>query len=115
MAATTQQGTSLMIGFGGNTYSGYVMQDFTREATGNEKVIRDVNNATQTVLTSDLGERISFKAVILASTNTLVPPARNSVIAVNSVNYRCESASVAMTAEEAVLSVTAIKEAAMTY
>ena len=115
MAAIAQKGTTLKIGFGTNAYTGYIMEDFTTEATGEQLVVKDENNATGTILVCDLGTRDSFSAVIKETGGSLTPPAQGSTITINAVNYRVESSSVKQTRLASILNVTAIKEAAMTY
>lgn len=114
MAAITQLGTTLKIGFGSNTYTGYIMEDFSTEATGEQDAIKDENNATTTILVSDLGTRISFNAII-KDAGSLTPPAQGDSITINLVLYRVESASVKQSRKASMLSVTAIKETSMTY
>lgn len=120
MAAIVQKGTTLKIGFGSAAYTGFVLQSLTREQTGEQKVLKDVNNATMTVLVEDLGDRYSFSALILDATGSIVPPAVGSTITITNPSNvstvgRVESASVQHTAEESILNVTLIKEASITY
>ena len=91
------------------------MQSQSREATGEQKVLKGEDNQTLTVLVEDLGERLSFEALILDSGGSLTPPAQGSTVTINTVAYRTESASVDFQAEEARLKWTGIKEASMTY
>lgn len=113
--AIAQKGTTLKIGFGTNIYTGYIMEDFTTEATGDQVVVKDEDNATGTILVCDLGTRDSFSAVIKDSGGSLTPPAQGSSITINSIKYRVESSSVKQTRLASILNVTAIKEVAMTY
>lgn len=114
MAATAQIGTTLKIGFNSYVYSGYIMEGVSLEPTGEQKIIKGEDNETQTILVSDLGTQISFTAII-TGTGSLTPPAKGSIVTINTVKYRCESSSVQMSREEARLQFTGIKEASMTY
>lgn len=114
MAAISQLGTELKVGFGTNIYTGYIMEDFTSEATGEQIPIKDENNATGTILVCDAGTRFSFSALI-KSTGSLTPPAQGADIVINLVTYRVESSSVKQLRTASVLSVTAIKEDSMSY
>jgi len=115
MAATSQVGTSLKIGFGSNVYTGYIMEDFTTESTGEQTVVKDENNATGTILVADLGTRKSFTAIIKETGGSLSPPAQGATVTINAVNYRTESASVKQTRGASLLTWTGIKETSMTY
>ena len=115
MAAIAQKGTSLIIGFNNYVYTGYFMQDVDLEPTGEQDVVKDEDNATTTVLVSDLGTQISFNAIIKTTSGSIVPPALGSSVTINSVVYRTLSSSVKLTAKAAMLSYTGIKEASMTY
>jgi hypothetical protein len=115
MAATVQKGTALKIGFSTNVYTGYVMQDFTVTPSGEQAIIKDENNATLTVLVSDLGNQIDFSALILDATGSLTPPAQGAFVTINSVLYRTVSSNVKQTAGAAILTFSGIKETSMTY
>jgi hypothetical protein len=114
MAATVQRGTALKIGFGNNIYTGYVMQDFTKTPTGEQAVIKDENNATMTILVSDLGNQIDFTAIVL-NTGSLTPPALGAAITVDTVNYRCISSNMKHTVGATVFTFSGIKEDSMSY
>jgi hypothetical protein len=115
MAAISQLGTTLKIGFGGNVYTGYIMEDFTTEATGEQDIIQDENAATTTILISDLGTRKSFTALIKDTGGSLVPPVQGASITIDSVKYRCESSSVKQSRKASLLTLSVIKEVSMTY
>lgn len=120
MAAIVQKGTTLKIGYGSAAYTGFVFQSFSREATGEQKVLKNTDNATMTVLVEDLGNRYTFSALILDANGSIVPPAVGSTITITnpsnvSTAGRVESSSVAHTAEESILNVTMILETSMTY
>jgi len=115
MAAITQVGTTLKICYGTNILTGYIMEDFDTEATGEQDVIKDEDNATTTILVSDLGTRKSFTAIIKETGGSLTPPAQGSSVTINSVKYRCESSSVKQSRKASMLTLAIIKEVAMTY
>jgi hypothetical protein len=111
---TVQKGTALSIGFGTNVYTGFVMKDFSTDATGEITVIKGENNETITKLVSDLGVSISFTCMI-PTAGSIVPPAKGSTITVNAVKYCVDDASVKQSSGVAELSIKATKEASMTY
>ena len=115
MAAISQKGTTLKIAYSTNVLTGYIMEDFTTEATGEQDAIKDEDNATTTILISDLGTRKSFTAIIKETGGSLTPPAQGSTVTINSVNYRCESSSVKQSRKASMLTISVIKEDAMTY
>lgn len=112
--ATAQIGTALKIGFSTNVYTGYIMQDFDTTPSGNQDAIPDEDNATVTVLVSNLGTEIKFNAII-KGTGSLTPPAKGSTVTINSVGYRCLESSVKQVVGASILSFHGIKEASMTY
>ena len=114
--AATQLGTDVKIGFGSNAYTGTLLESYTTEAVdGNVEEILDELGATETVVLMNPATQISFTAVILDSGGSLTPPAIGASITVNSVVYRATSSSVSQVAGASRLSLTAIKENAMTY
>jgi hypothetical protein len=112
--ATAQLGTTLKIGFSTNVYTGYIMEDFESEPTGDVEVIKGEDNETTTILTSDLGDRIKFSAII-KGTGSLTPPDKSSIVSINSVKYRTEQSSVKQTRGASILNFQGIKEDSMTY
>jgi len=112
--AIAQLGTSVKIGFDNQIYTGYIMQDLEIEPTGEQDIIMDEEAATETILISNLGNRITFNAIILG-TGSLVPPAIGSSVTIKNIVYRCESSSVKYTAKASMLAFTGIKETSMTY
>ncbi len=126
MAAIVQKGTSILIGYGGVSYSGYVLQSGSVEATGTQKEILNTDNATMTVLVENLGVQYTIEALILtATTGFTAPPAQGDSVTITQFNpqdgtpdnliCRCVNSSVALSPEEMRLSLTLIKEVSMTY
>lgn len=112
--AITQLGTTVKIGFDNQIYTGYLMQDVEIEPTGEQDEIKDEENAAETILVSNLGNRITFNAIILG-TGSLTPPAIGGSVTIKNIVYRCESSSVKYTSKATMLAFTGIKEASMTY
>lgn len=115
MAAIAQLGTSLKVGFTGSTVTSLTMEDSTKEATGEQAAIKDENNATGTILISDLGNRVTFSAIVQSAYAGSLPPALGSSITIGATIYRVESASYKQQRTQGILNVTAIKETSMTY
>jgi len=120
MAVPVQLGTAYKIDFGSFSYTGYVPEDVSIEATGEQSEHTDVNGATDNVIVRNLGTRISGTFSILDATGSLTPPAQGSSVTITppqgtSTVYRVESASVRSQRGIAQLSLTAIKEVSMTY
>ena len=114
MTAPTQLGTTVLVGFMGHTYTAVIMDSVKLTPTGDQDEIRDEDNATATVIISNAGTQIDFTGIIKGTT-VVAPPAKGSSIAVNSVTYRVLDSNVEYSRLAAKLTVTAIKEASMTY
>jgi len=114
MAAITQLGEELKIGFSTNVYTGYIMEDFSTDPSGVQDVILDEDAATGTILVSDIGSRISFSAIIKTA-GSLTPPDVGDSVTIDAVVFRTESASVKQSRKASILTFTGIKEASMTY
>lgn len=120
MAAITQLGTALKIGYGAFAYTGYVAQAVSHESAGEVKEIKGTDNQTLTKLIENLGERFTLKLLILDATGSLNPPDKGATVTLTpplgtSTPYMCESASIDFQAEEAMLNLTIVKEVSMTY
>ena len=113
MAAISQKGTALKVGFTGNTISSLTMEDASTEATGEQPIVKDENNATGTILISDLGTRVNFTAIVQDAYAADLPPAQGSIITVGAVKYRVESASYKQGRTQSTLAVSAIRETSM--
>ena len=114
MATIAQTGTTLKIGFTGNTITSLIMEDVDTEATGEQDVVKDENNATGTILVSDLGKRVSFTAIVTDDYTDDLPPELGSIILIGATNYRVESASYKQQRKQSVLTVAAVREDSMT-
>ncbi len=120
MAAIVQKGTTLKIGYGSLAYTGFVPRDWTHTPTGEQKEIKGTDNQTMTVLVENLGDQHSGSLLILDASGSITPPAKGSTVTLTppggtSTNYRCVDSSVTFGPEEAILNLTIIKEASMTY
>lgn len=115
MAAVTQKGLALKVGFTGSTVTGLIMEDVNKEATGEQTVIKDENNATGTVIISDAGNRIAINAIVKDDYGGALPPALGTSFQAGAVVYRVESASYKQIRLQNTLNVTGIKEDSMTY
>ena len=113
MAAISQTGTTLKVGFTGNTITNLIMEDVNSEATGEQDAIKDENNATGTILISDLGARVSFTAIVTDDYSGDLPPAQGSIITIGTTKYRVESASFKQQRKQSTLTVSAIREVSM--
>ena len=120
MAAATQTGETLKIGFPSGAYTGYVFDDGSAEATGENEIIKDENGATLTVITMDAGVAENY-TFIIKDAGSLVPPALDSTITLTSpssggsVLFRCTSSQVQFARGAARLQLGLIKEVSMTY
>ncbi|MEN6360043.1 MAG: hypothetical protein ABFD59_08305 [Smithella sp.] len=111
-----QKGTTVVVGFNGLTYGTCIMLTASQEATGEEKVIKGSNNATVTILESDPGEQYTVEGILLSADLTAARSLKKGdTVSINSVNCRCVSRSIGVGTEEAKVTITAIKEASMTY
>lgn len=120
MAAIVQLGTALKIGYGSFAYTGYVAQGVTTTTTGEIKTLKNADNATFCKLVEDLGTQHQIDLLILDATGSITPPAKGSTVTLTppqgaSTPYMVQDSSVKFSAEEAMLSLTLIKEVSMTY
>jgi hypothetical protein len=114
MAAITQKGTTLKVGFTGSTITSLIMEDSTKESSGEQTVVKDENNATGTILVSDLGKTVSFTAVVIGAYAGDLPPALGTTITVGTTKYRVTAASFKQNRTQSTLSVSGIREDSMT-
>jgi hypothetical protein len=111
-----QIGTEVVVGFNGLTYGTCIMETASQEATGDTKVIRGPNNATITILESDPGEQYTVEGILLAADLTAARALiKGADVTINGVVCRCLTRSIGVGREEAKVTITAIKEAGMTY
>jgi hypothetical protein len=111
-----QLGTEVVVGFNGLTYGTCIMETASQEASGDEKEIRGPNNSVLTVLESNPGEQYTVEGILLAADLTAARALiKGSTVSINSVNCRVMTRSIGVGREEAKVTITAIKEAGMTY
>jgi|GEM_PF-2857372 len=113
MAAIAQKGTTLKVGFTGSTVTSLIMEDVTKESGGEQAVVKDEDNATGTILISDLGSKCSFTAIVIGAYAGDLPPALGSIFTVGTTKYRVETASYKQARGQSILSVAGIREASM--
>ena len=112
--AITQTGTALQVGFGlDDVYTGVFMETAGKERVAAQKVIKDEDNATMTVLLSGLATRRTLRGIVKAS--GWVEPRQGTIVTINSVKYRTESCVTEYEREEARVTLTVIKEDSLTY
>ncbi len=115
MAAPTQLGTALEVCIGDYLYTGYFVQEAALSPTGVERIVRDENGATATVLISDKGKKLKMSGIVKSGSDPYSIEIGDTVT-VNSVNYRITSADpVRKAGEEMAFSFEAVKEDSMTY
>jgi hypothetical protein len=66
--AISQKGVQFILGFNGNTYTGFQMDDATEKPTGELGYIADDNDCDASQMASDLGKQITLNGTILAET-----------------------------------------------
>lgn len=114
MAAVTQKGESLIVGIGAYTYTGHIVEDVTVKSSAEVEKIKSEDNETTTRLISDPMKEITLSVIMKtgAGTDALVIGA---AITINSVAYCIDSVEVKRTRSAAKATITASKEASMTY
>ena len=127
MAAPTQTGTSVVIGFGSLAISGYFAEDGAsyEKSFDQTEIIKDQNGATRTKIRMDGRTIISgtFLADLGMTPVTVdgAVPDEGDTISITPVStgaavvYEVQSASGAMAAGALKINMTLIKEASMTY
>lgn len=109
-----QKGTTVIVGFASHTLTGYVMNSVGKEPIGDIKDLRGENNATATKLISNPGFRITVECYVTSGTSYTTMK-KGDAVSINSVSYMVEDVKVAYSREEAIVTITAVKEDSMTY
>ena len=109
----TQKGETLLIGFAGNTYTGYVMEDLTLEPTADVQEYRDESNNVIMKVITNPAKAIQFTAMIKGANCPAL--AVGDAVSINNVSYMCTKASVKFSRLAAQLQFAGIKETSMTY
>lgn len=109
-----QKGTTVLLGYGSYTYSVILTDDCTVTPTAVVSTINDENNTTTTVVIYDPGQQLEMSGVIKG---TVVPTILliGGTVSINSVVWRLTKYDIKLARTEAKLSLSAIKEASMTY
>jgi len=112
--APLQKGTTVLLGYESYTYPVILTDDCTVTPIANTSTINDEHNATTTVIQYDPGEKIDMSGVIKG---TVVPTILliGGTVSINSIVWRLEKYDIKLARTEAILSLTGIKEASMTY
>ena len=79
--AVVQKGTAMKVGFGTLSYTGFLPEDgveFLGDQYQEEDMIRDENNAVQTILLSS--PSVPFRATFLIEGGAITPPAHGAAI-----------------------------------
>jgi hypothetical protein len=117
MAAIVQKGTTVAVGFGSQTYSGFVMQVVSGpnpDADVSTVVAED--GSTATVLIANKKKTLELEAVVTAAGLAAAAALKQSnFITVNSINYRVLSVSINRGPKETTVRVSCVKETSMTY
>lgn len=120
--AATQLGTTLKIGFGNLTYTGYIPEDgFSwSKPYGNQEDITDAVGDMETKILMDARDEFTGSFIILDATGSTTPPAQGATVTITnpantSVACMCQSANVTFNRGHAVLTMTLVKEGSMTY
>lgn len=92
MALTLITGTELLVGLGGNTYAGTIVEDATVENIGELDWYKGEENEMESVYKSGSGKRITVSALIKASGFT--EPVIGDEVTINSVAGIVEKSSV---------------------
>lgn len=103
-----------MIGFKGNTYTGYFMDTVGHEDTGDIAEVRDENDATATKIISNPGTRLKV-AMIAKDAATPLVINKGDGVEINSVTYMVEDRNISYSRGATRVEMTVIKEGSMTY
>jgi len=114
MAAITQLGTAVTVGFNGRVYADFVMEDSSEATIGDIEEIRDADNDQATKLISAKGHRVRVTGVIKAAGTELATLAAltvGSTVSINSINHMVESVEISFTRTAARATITAVDDA----
>lgn len=120
MAAPTQKGQEMLVGFGDFSFAGYFMESVDKEPTADVEKIKDEHGATSTVIISDPGVQISgsmmAKAAIGSAVDAQIDARKiGDTFTMNEVGYRIESWKVSRSRGVTKADFTAVKEDSMNY
>ena len=117
MAAITQLGQSVVVGFDGRTYTDFVMEDASEAIIGDIEEIRDADNDQATKLISAKGHRFRVSGAVkndgteMATLEALVV---GSTVSINSISCMVEAVEFSFTRTACRVSITAVDDA-ITY
>lgn len=112
--APVQIGTTLIVGIGSYTLSGYLVEESTRKPLADVEDIHDENNVSVTKIVSNPRVEITL-AVIVVSGTSVESIGIGSTISVNSVTYMVTDIDPKRSRGALKATIKAIKEGSMTY
>ena len=119
--ALVQLGTTVAVGFGTFTYTGYVPEDGLtwKQPAGNVEEITDVHGAMQTKLIMDPRQEFGLSVIIHAA-GTIVPPIQGATLAIKNpmgttVTCMVNDATATFIRGATKLALDLVKEGSMTY
>ena len=122
MAAPTQKGTALKVGFGSFAYTGYLPEDGLSWAKPllNETIVKDEDNLTITKILSDPANVFNMTLIIKNVGGSITPPAKGDPITITDpggATLVCMTvdANVAFARDQSRLKLSLIKEDSMSY
>ena len=117
MAAIVQLGTSVVVGFGSQTQTGFIMQTVSGpNPTADVSTVVAEDGSTGTVLVADKGKTLELEGVgTTAGLSTADGLELDDTVTVNSVAYRVTAVSIDRGPKETRVRLSLIKEVSMTY
>jgi hypothetical protein len=118
MAAATQLGQAWEIGFQGAEHTGFQIEDMDIKPDADEEVIKDVDSATCTIITTD-ARTILSGTFLIKDGSAITAPVKNSIVSMKgpgdsaAVKRRVQESSVKFSKSVARLSLTLIRETSM--
>ena len=114
MAAITQLGQSVVVGFNGRTYSDFVMDDATETTIGDIEEIRDADNDQATKLISAKGHRYRVTGAVKndgSELTTLEAIVVGDTVTIDSISCMVESVEFSFSRTAARVTITAVDDA----
>lgn len=122
MAAPTQKGTPIKLGFGSFAYTGYLPEDGLRwkKTMGEKRTIKDVDALTITKVFADPRDEFEMDLIIMNTSGSTTPPQEGSTVSITdpgntALNCMVESATVEFSRLGDKLTLSLVKEGSMTY
>lgn len=115
MAAAVQKGTTLIVGIGAYTLTGYIVEEVGVKPIADVEDIRDEDNASKTKIITNPGSEITIAVIAVGTTTSLDSLGIGSTITVNSITYMVTDVDPKRSRGAMKGTIKAIKEASMTY